>query len=170
MREVDRNRLPANLRRLVDWQNDPASYERTQFELHDLSELLQALLMWDNLPDDQYDAVSAMFLALHNRHPHFRLKWSRTAPNKRNKIQRYLSNASSADVANFIDIEVANGVKQESAIEDAITKFSVSRRNAFRALEHERMVRKAALELGEVYNVPEGFEATADGQLKRRER
>lgn len=169
MREEDQNGLSANLRRLVDWQNDPASYERTRFELHDLTELLQAFLMSDNLTDNQYDTVSAIFLALHNRHPHFRLKWSLTAEKKREKIERDIFNTSLRDVATFIDIEVAKGVKQESAIVDAMAKFDVSRRSAFRALEHERMIRRAGLYFGEVFFIPDGFEAAPDGTLKLRE-
>lgn len=166
MKPEDLARLPKGLRKHVQWMNDPASFERTRLDVFDIGGALQSFLLSEDMPDEVYDTLSAICLALHNWHPHFRLKWSPTSSGKQTVIKRFKGDPRMPELANFIDVEVANGRKTESAIEAACSKFSVSRPTAFRMLQFERGIRRSCLELGEPYNAPDGYEVTESGLLK----
>lgn len=169
MNPDDSAQITDGLRKRIEWLKDPASYERTRLEFTDILSALEGFLQLDNMPEEFYDTIHAMTLALTNWHPYFRLKWSRTEPKRREKLERDIFNTTTRDLAIYIDVEVAKGIKLESAVHDACVKFSVSRRSAFRALKLERMIRLNSLELDYSYPTPDGFEVTPDGLLKRRD-
>lgn len=162
--------LPESMQKFIRWMNDPAFFERTRMDRGELSEAVQRFLLSCEMPDEAYDAFMAIFLALYDQHPHFKLEFSPTETGKFTIEHRYKGPKSNPELANFVEMQVALGMKQESAIAEAIERYNVSRRTILRILKHERDKRSVYLALGHSDDAPEGFSTTEDGRLKQSDK
>jgi hypothetical protein len=159
--------------RFITWQNDLTEIGAETFEQYDIVSGLQALVMEEDLSDKSYDFVMHIFLAVSGAHPNFRLQLEK--PKEGASFKRALTQEKarvSHDLANEIDVFVANGGKQEAAVQSAMATYDLSRREVFRRLKEQREQRKSYLEFalsegsGEVLGgIPKGYRISKNGAL-----
>lgn len=136
---------------------------KVTFDEANFRERLWAIADSHNLSDDELKFLASIDAAISGTHPDIRLKVEqvpegvtplRLAEWKREGIARA--------VADHVDMQVASGVKQESAIQDACSRFDVSRREVFRMLREVRALRTQWHEWDSPYD---DYEIANDGRL-----
>lgn len=179
---VPYQQMRSMLERFDQWGKSSENFEQTSFTRQELALRLRAFLMSHTLDAQSFDLIMAVSCAIEGRHHAFQLIIKRRPANgsfksvKRNELWR-----SSSKMANEIDIAVANGDKQESVVEDAITRYDLSRAEIYRRLDQVRADRalsyKAHLHVEAEKSAegrttrplpgPEGYIITDDGKFRR---
>lgn len=153
--------------------DDGAFYERTAFKHWDLVVGFGRLASNESSSEAERDLAIAAYMALMGMHPTLKLNVEHPPKNgffsnHARAIRRLLS----FQVADEIDIAVANGLKLESGIRDAEQRYGLSRREVFRML---REIRNYRLEQAEAvrampgthrdYHWPDGLTIDAKGRF-----
>jgi hypothetical protein len=168
---LETNDISPALKRFINWTVPDDNYERTDFQLFDVLDGLQSLAMDMNLNERQFDFVMALHHACFGVHPKFRLNFERPRKGSSfSRVHRIEAGQAIVAMANEIDVAKASGVKLESAVQAAMAKWSLSRREVFRRLKMQRQMRLAEFEINTEMgyltgSVPEGFKIAPDGTL-----
>lgn len=153
--------------RFQTFRPDDAFHDRTAFSAQDFGNWLVTLLSNYAFKQDEWEFLVAAQIASEGRHRRVKLAVSQipegqsTAPLKSAEIWH-----RAMEIADWIDIQVAQGVKQDAALHEACGRWNVTRRDAFRYLKKVRAWRV-------VINGPDytdwgyidGFEIAPDGKL-----
>lgn len=145
--------------------NTPGQYDRW-----DLMECIQHILLtfMDEIADDECKKLAAIMMALAGTHPAFKLTYNAAEKGVEFvQVKRTKAGHRATDITNHIDLAVANGTKQESAVEDALVRFGVSRREIFRSIKMVRDYRAGMHEMGmsDGMELPEGYNVDSAGRL-----
>lgn len=139
----------------------------TAFDSESLQERLWGIAETHYLSDDELNFLASITAAISGTHPAIRVKVEEipdgVTPHRLAEWQR---EGTARAVADQVDMQVANGVKQESAIQDACSRYGVSRREVFRML---REVRAQRLQWQEWDNPYDNYEIAEDGRLVPKE-
>ncbi len=173
------------IERFDRWSESPESFQRTSFTFEELALKLRWFLQSHVLDAESFDLLMAISCAIEGRHHAFKLVLKRPPANGSfQSIKQHELWASSKQMADEIDIAVANGEKSESAIAEAMARYGLSRPEVFRRLQQVRACRelsfKAHLEVeawrrSKGYSPmplagPDGYIVTEDGKLARASR
>ncbi len=160
----------STLQRFNRLRIDDAFWQRNTFTNENAHDLLLEFLVEYDLLDPHLEAVTALTEALKGMHPHMAINVERI-PN--GKIPRPLREQRKGGlamaIADKIDMQVAQGVKQDSRIHEVMQESGISRREIFRMLKtarQERVVLKSMEhQLAEWDCWYEGYDIAADGTL-----
>jgi len=180
--DVSYQQMRSMIEQIDQWSQSPENFEQTSFTNQELVLRLRAFLMSHTLDAQSFDLLMAISCAIEGRHPAFQLIIKRPPANGSfQSVMRHELWRSSSKMADEIDIAVANGDKQDSVIEDAITRYDLSRAEIYRRLKQVRTDRalsyKAHLHVeveqsakgGTIRPLlgPEGYIITEDGKFRR---
>lgn len=145
---------------------DDAFFDRTTSSGQDISLFLLSIAIHHKLPDAARDMLFAVGLAMEGRHGRMRISVDRipegVVPREMRADASYRLGRTIADK---IDQQVAHGVKQEAAVEEAMHAFGLSRREVFRMLSDRRAERRQ-MYADEGAGPPiDGYLMTEDGRL-----
>lgn len=140
---------------------------RVSFDKVELEKGLWRIAQAHSLSDDDLCLVASLVAAFTGTHTEVRVTVEPIPESVTpRRIGQWARDSTAKKVADFVDERVADGVKQESAIRDATSRFKVSRREAFRMLKE---VRKTRLEWADWDNPYSDYEITKDGRLVPKE-
>lgn len=109
------------------------------FDEHGLKDGLWRIAHAHYLSDEDFKLVASAASALDGTHPDLRLTLEEIPEDVTpRRLGEWARRAKARRVADFIDMLVADGAKQESAVQEALDRFTVSRREAFRMLKEVR--------------------------------
>lgn len=132
------------LRRLNLMKVDEEFYQRNTFDSHTAYQTLEDIISEHHLSDEHMQFVYALSKAFRGTHPKISAQISEvpdgTTPRGLSELKRI---ALTYSVAFLVDSQVAQGVKQESAISQVCEVYQISRRDVFRMLKSERARRIA---------------------------
>lgn len=175
-------KMRALIERFDQWSLKHENYLRTSYSGDQLAMGLRQLLHTVDLDLQSFDLLMAISCAIEGRHHAFKLVIKSPPANGSFKgIKKHELWASSTRMADEIDIAVANGEKSESALEDAMTRYGLSRPEAFRRLKQVRAYRALSFKVHlqveaernpEGHNTmpllgPEGYIVTEEGKFAR---
>jgi hypothetical protein len=159
----------AKLRQLGSIKRDDAFFRRNTFDKERASKLLVDIAIHCQLGSEHLEAIMAIEHALSGIHPYMSAELrpvpEGTTPRPLMEVRR---GALAKAVADFIDMQVAQGVKQESIIQEVIDETGISRREIFRMLKTYRRHRAYLKKEGGPTNGRpwfEGFDINDDGTL-----
>ncbi|MCK0098455.1 hypothetical protein MWU38_03570 [Qipengyuania sp. S6317L1] len=128
--------------RLNGLKKDAAFFERNTFTQKSIESLLFGLACSYDVTDKHLELLVAIAEGLRGTHPHMRISVGEIPDGVTPKaIKSSESARMMMAVSDEIDMAVAQGVKQEAAVEDAIQKHKISRREVFRMLKKARAIR-----------------------------
>lgn len=165
------NLLSEEMKRFINWNCGSDDYEKTDFKQWDVVEGLQRLAFNMSLCDEEFSFLMALYHASAGVHPKFRIQVEHPkAGSEFARVQRIKAAHEGFEIANEIDVATACGSKQEAAIQEAMEKWQLSRREIFRRLKLCREIRQGNLELSgdranALASVPAGYDIAQDGTL-----
>lgn len=180
--DVSYQQMRSMIERFEQWGESSENFEQTPFTREELALRLRAFLLSHTLDAQSFDLLMAISCAIEGRHHAFQLIIKRRPANGSfQAVNRHELWRSSSKMANEIDIAVANGDKQESVVEDASTRYDLSRAEVYRRLSQVRTDRalsyKAHLHVEAEKSAegrttrplsgPEGYIITEDGKFRR---
>lgn len=126
-------------RRLNALRIDDAFFERNTFDKDKALDVLESVLVTCELTDEQMEGIVALSRGLRGTHPKMAINVSfvqdGVTPRPLMEIRK---GSLSMAVADKVDVMVADGSKQESAIAECEEAFGISRREIFRMLKTGR--------------------------------
>jgi hypothetical protein len=155
----------------IPWEEE--TYHRYDLNEYELGNKIFDLMTRNAIDDEGLEFLTVIFRSLAGRNPLFRLKVERPANGGRVRMAVNVAKAPAMyAMVDKIDIQVAGGLKQESAIEQAMQENLLSRREVFRQVErirkHRLVIRDSAADLGyplTKFDRPDGYEIDDSGKL-----
>lgn len=152
---------------------DPSPFDNPETTRHDIADAVWDALMRSELPAETQALLGAIHRALYARMPFHHLKVHRPPPSSKIKFATKVERASEAiEIADIVDVAVALGGKQESAVQAAMDQFSISRREVLRRLKSVREMRASNFGVSRTKGAPEilsgcpkGFRVLPSGRL-----
>lgn len=131
-------------RKLNALVQDDEFFRRNTFDPERARDLLMDIVLENQLVHEHFEALIAIGRALRGTHPYMTLEVERVrdgvTPRPLREIQR---GRLAMQVADEIDMQVADGVKQDAVIQEVMESTGISRREIFRMLKFARQHRVA---------------------------
>ena len=159
------------MRRLNLLQMNEDFWRRNTFDTQKIKDIFMDILVETDLRDEHLEALVALERAFRGTHPFMTMSIDHVPEGVTPRPLKDIERAKATEtVADHIDKQVARGIKQESALQDAVSRFGVSRREAFRMLKamRQRRIDMRATELAEWARWYDDFDITKDGRLVPR--
>jgi|GEM_PF-6944646 len=132
------------------------------FDKATLDEGLWRIAQAHYMCDEDLALIASLSSALNGTHPDVQVAVEQVPEGVTpRKLAGWQREGKANNVADFIDMQVADGTKQEAAIQEAMSRFAVSRREAFRMLKEVRAIRPQWAAFAEY----EDYTTLEDGRL-----
>lgn len=158
------------LQRLNRLVTDRAYFERNTFDSDETFDVLTSIMVNYDLSDEHLEALQALTAALRGYHPLMALR-AKAVPDGSvpRPLRERKRDSVAMTVADRIDMKVALGCKQESAIQEEIEAAGLSRREIFRLLkiarEERQKLKAIEHQLADWDRWYDGFDIADDGTL-----